>query len=226
MATSASDHSLPMIQAAQPDQSILRVYPLPDFEALLPNSIQGNARALARQPDYARMELALRPYRALAALLSIAVAMSGCAMSPQQYYAKREAWTDHEVCQTFILASKAQANYEFIADLRSDAAARGQDHDSCVKMVDDGNRKAALAFVAVLGVIAIAAVARNGGGGGGGYNGSASDSSWEWDEFYNAQYQLVWACRGVQTGQFSEQYHCQGKSQSDWKWPSKSAQVR
>jgi hypothetical protein len=51
------------------------------------------------------------------------------------------------------------------------------------------------------------------------------DYQWAWDQFYNDQFQLVWACRGVQTGQFAELYRCNGLLQIDNKWPSKSAKL-
>lgn len=47
------------------------------------------------------------------------------------------------------------------------------------------------------------------------------DYEWDWDEFYNEQYQLVWACRGVQTGQFANQAHCTNLPRTDLRWPDK-----
>ena len=39
------------------------------------------------------------------------------------------------------------------------------------------------------------------------------DIDWAWD--------LVWHCRGIQTGQFAEFTKCAGKSKNDDHWPSK-----
>ena len=39
------------------------------------------------------------------------------------------------------------------------------------------------------------------------------DIDWAWD--------LVWHCRGIQTGQFAEHTKCAGKSKNDDRWPSK-----
>ena len=80
-------------------------------------------------------------------------------------------------------------------------------------------------ILSVLAAVAVAAVARGGGGGGGGNsysNAAAVDSEWAWDQFYNEHYQLVWACRGIQTGQFADQWRCQYKSMNDLTWPSKA----
>ena len=39
------------------------------------------------------------------------------------------------------------------------------------------------------------------------------DIDWAWD--------LVWHCRGIQTGQFAEHTKCAGKSKNDDRWPNK-----
>lgn len=46
------------------------------------------------------------------------------------------------------------------------------------------------------------------------------DIDWAWDEFYNNG-QLVWACRGKQTGEFANDYACAGKPKNDFTWPQK-----
>jgi len=38
------------------------------------------------------------------------------------------------------------------------------------------------------------------------------DVDWDWDQFYHSTGSLVWACRGIQTGQFADLYRCSGKS--------------
>ena len=65
----------------------------------------------------------------------------------------------------------------------------------------------------------VVSAARSGGGGGG--SGSVYDYDWAWDQFYNKNYQLVWACRGKQTGQFAEIANCANKTQNDSTWPAK-----
>lgn len=47
------------------------------------------------------------------------------------------------------------------------------------------------------------------------------DTEWDWDEFYGQEGRLVWACRGVQTGQFAEQFNCNYLPKSDFRWPDK-----
>lgn len=90
----------------------------------------------------------------------------------------------------------------------------------CVEMVTKQNQAivAGLA-VAALGA-AVAVCANNDCGGGGGYTPNY-DRGADWDQFYNQYGQLVWACREIGTGQFTYEYNCSGKIQSDWRWPSK-----
>ena len=47
------------------------------------------------------------------------------------------------------------------------------------------------------------------------------DYEWAWDQFYHSNGSLVWACRGVQTGQFAEKINCLGKPKNDYRWPNK-----
>ena len=47
------------------------------------------------------------------------------------------------------------------------------------------------------------------------------DTNWDWDQFYNKSNLLVWACRGVQTGQFAPLNKCSYKNKNDQRWPNK-----
>lgn len=49
--------------------------------------------------------------------------------------------------------------------------------------------------------------------------GQGADFDWEWDQFMLQNGQVVWACRGVQTGQFAPEQRCAYKLKTDWKWP-------
>ncbi len=50
---------------------------------------------------------------------------------------------------------------------------------------------------------------------------NAADQEWDWDGFYNEYRQIVWACRGVQTGQFAFDERCAFKTKTDYRWPEK-----
>jgi uncharacterized membrane protein len=53
------------------------------------------------------------------------------------------------------------------------------------------------------------------------YKRNFCDKAWDWDEFYDQRGQLVWACRGVQTGRFSDEAKCEYKFKNDRRWPDK-----
>lgn len=95
---------------------------------------------------------------------------------------------------------------------------RGLSSERCETLVREENQRAAL----ILGAIAVglaAAAARRGGGGGG--SPTQADYEWDWDEIRNQYGQLVWVCRGVQSGEFAELWRCGGKVKTDWRWPGK-----
>lgn len=48
-----------------------------------------------------------------------------------------------------------------------------------------------------------------------------TDYDWDWDEFYDQYGTLVWRCRGVQTGQYSENSNCAYDAMTDRRWPEK-----
>jgi outer membrane murein-binding lipoprotein Lpp len=47
------------------------------------------------------------------------------------------------------------------------------------------------------------------------------DREWDWDQFYGPNNQLVWACRGVQSGQFADAAYCNYLMKVDFRWPDK-----
>ncbi len=164
--------------------------------------------------------------RGLGTMMAISIAVTACAAPKPFYYANRASHSDVTVCRTWFEANKG-SDYAFTGDVAADAAARGLDYPGCTELVRKQNEQAATGALVALAAIALVAVARSGSGGGGGnYTGSTTDYAWDWDQFYNDQYQLVWICRGVQTGQFAELSKCYGKFQTDSRWPSKQAIVR
>ena len=47
------------------------------------------------------------------------------------------------------------------------------------------------------------------------------DRSWAWDQFQDQRGVLVWACRGMQTGQFAFHVRCRDQPQHDMTWPGR-----
>jgi hypothetical protein len=165
----------------------------------------------------------LVPRKSVAAALLVSM-LVGCAMSPAQFQQDRYTVGDARLCKT-LKSAESSTDWQFMGDVQDEVKRRGLDAYQCEQIV----RNQALAIGAgVLVATAVVAAARSGGGGGAvavgggaGYAGLNYDYDWEWDQYYGAGYALVWSCRGVQTGQFAEPYRCNGKMQTDWKWPAK-----
>ena len=140
----------------------------------------------------------------------------GCATSKPNFYSDRTAASNAGICRA-IREATTVGDSEYGSDLRKELGRRGVSFTSCDQILRD---QAVAIGAGVLVAVAVVAAARNAGGGGGGYGG-AYDYDWEWDAFYSSSYQMVWACRGVQTGQFADGFKCQAKQKTDWKWPEK-----
>lgn len=163
-----------------------------------------------------------RAIRAIATTLALAVSLAGCAVSPERFEKKKYRMDDTQVCEAVQDAAK-HADPSFATSVASEMERRRLDEDRCKLLISDKRKKIAIAVVAAVALTALAVAASKGGGGGGGsYQqpyAAQSDYSWQWDQFYNANRQLVWACRGEQSGQFAELHRCNGKVKSDWRWP-------
>lgn len=161
-------------------------------------------------------------------ILGTVLSVAGCAMTPQYFYQNKEALSDSPVCRTWINALQQNAPVSFTFDVGSEAGRRGYSQEQCADKIAKENSVAAVVGVAALIGVAIAASRKGGGGGAVGASTSPppQDYEWDWDEFYNVNRQLVWMCRGVQTGQFADPRQCSSKALVDWRWPSKEALMR
>ncbi|MBL8224829.1 MAG: hypothetical protein JNM50_05810 [Chromatiales bacterium] len=99
-------------------------------------------------------------------------------------------------------------------------------HADCDKWVGEDRQaraeaiKKGVAITAAIVIVTAAAIAAANNGGGSSAR-QATDYEWDWDVFYNEYGQLTAACRGVQTGQFADRWHCNGKAVNDYRWPGK-----
>jgi hypothetical protein len=149
----------------------------------------------------------------------VASIISGCAVSKGSFYQNRYAVSDTALCRTFI--GGTGSDYQFSKDVQAEVARRNLNYQSCQAKVKESNNLIGAAVVGAVVVGAAVAASKRGGGGGGGGGNSYAESGADWDAFYNQYGQLVWACRDIQTGRFTEAYNCAGKSQTDSRWPSK-----
>lgn len=143
------------------------------------------------------------------------VALVSCAVTPQEFYANRTSYSPVQVCRIW-----REGDDTVGAAAAQEAARRGLSVERCRALLaeaDKNSQAAVLGGVFLLSLLAIAA-------GGSGAPPSAIapvhvDTEWAWDQFYNEQNVLVWACRGVQTGQFHPLVRCQYLPQVDARWP-------
>jgi hypothetical protein len=154
----------------------------------------------------------------------VAILMAtSCAMTPERFSQQRLSLTDVQVCRASVDAEKSGVA-SFNDTTQAELERRSISNRHCRKLIKEDDEKNAATAVAILAVAAVVvAAAAAGGGGGSSYSAPSAtqDYDWDWDQFYNASYQLVWACRGLQTGQFAELRHCSGDYKSDSRWPAK-----
>jgi hypothetical protein len=150
-----------------------------------------------------------------------ALTLSSSAVSANSYYSAQKRLSDLQLCKT-ERSREAQSNAQFRNDVIRDLQARGVTPQRCDELIRQ--QKAAIAAALAVGAAA-AIIASEGGGGSSGSSTTAGsyaaqqDYDWDWDQFYNQYGQLVWACRGVQTGQFAEFENCRLDAKIDSRWP-------
>lgn len=114
------------------------------------------------------------------------------------------------LCRSYVQTNDQNLRYQIHTELNR----RGIHPATCHKMVQDqNNAAAALAAVAVIGAAVAVCSNNNCGGGSSGYG-------YAWDQFQHPNaFGLMWACRSRATGQFADNYHCNGLAMHDNTWP-------
>jgi hypothetical protein len=154
--------------------------------------------------------------RAIAVALSASL-VAGCAVSSQSFYRSPYSVSNLELCKT-IRASEVKSNPTFTRDVVRELTARGLTPASCNEIIQ-AQRLAIAAGIAA--GAAIYAAAQNAPAAAGSNTYVARDYAWDWDQFYDEHRNLVWACRGIESGQLAESHRCNGRYRSDWRWPGK-----
>lgn len=155
--------------------------------------------------------------RKLSLAASVATAcISGCSTNSSVSNTDLTSMNTVTLCHT--LASSTDGQY------RSRVAAllvkRGATAEKCIRLIQTDN--AVATGIAVAGVAAAAgAAAKNGGGGY--YSPPPQGYGVAWDQFYGANYSVIWRCRDRATGRFVDDYYCAGTPMIDTTWPGWSA---
>lgn len=152
--------------------------------------------------------------KATCALLAVAV-VAGCSSSGQVQRKNPRQLDRVQVCRAYLSSTDAAYSQQLAQEL----ANRRVDPATCGAMVEKQQRAVAAGLaIAAIGMGALACSKYG--------CGSPSAGPYaDWDQFYNQHYQLVWMCREVRTGRFTYDNHCAGRPQTDFRWPSKSAQI-
>jgi len=147
----------------------------------------------------------------------LVAALSACAASPTAFYKNPNRQSDASLCKAFAESSDQQ----FREDLAVELVGRGiTAWPQCQQKIDQAN--IGIGIVSVLAIGTLAAVASTSKLPGGAPSAPSRAYGYAWDQFYDDNRNLVWACRDRSNGQFSESWHCSGKLQVDTTWPSKS----
>ncbi|UUZ49477.1 hypothetical protein LP420_04040 [Massilia sp. B-10] len=164
----------------------------------------------------------------LACLFTIGTVLASCAASSATFYANPASISNAQLCRTMRNTDPA-AEPAFAADLRRAVAARGLSDASCQALVSKQNTTIAAATVIGAAIVGVASRSNNVGVGVGVGVGMdigsgperVSDTDWDWDEFSTPDRGRMWGCRGIQTGTLVDPSFCNGKVQTDWRWPQK-----
>ncbi len=162
---------------------------------------------------------------------AMAACLAACAASPDRFYSNRYSLGDTRLCRTFDKADLTP-DATFAADVQAEMARRGLSPQRCEQLEHHQNVAiGAAAVVTAVAVVALHDSHKNGGGPNvfvvpdpiyvqGWERDRTVDREWDWDQFYRGS-ELVWECRGVQTGQVAPAFHCDGMPMTDARWPAK-----
>lgn len=156
--------------------------------------------------------------RAIAAMVFTPF-LVGCAVTPAAFYRDPSRYSEVQICRASE-GKAAQSDSAFRNSLGSELSRRGKSLSDCREIIERANTEAAIATAAILGAAILLHEANKSGGYSSGYAPS-TDYSYAWDQFYHSNGSLVWACRGRQTGRFSELSNCQYLYKNDNTWPGK-----
>lgn len=154
------------------------------------------------------------------------IALASCAASPERFYDDRYSLSDTRLCRTVNKAEKS-SDGSFRDDALAERDRRRLSPERCHQL--EVRQALAIGAVAAAATAVVVIAHNNRHSGGGGYAGGGGvayvppmvyDTEWDWDQFFRGG-QLVWECRGVQTGQFAPPENCLGLAMTDWRWPDK-----
>jgi hypothetical protein len=147
-------------------------------------------------------------------MAAVASGLTACAITPEQFYANRTSYTDEQVCSMW-------RHYDGPVEQGAiaEAARRGISVDRCTAILAAAEQRNANVAAGLMLILALGAASQGAATAPMPMMPVASDTEWAWDQYRNDAGNLVWACRGVQTGQFWPEVRCQFLPKLDIRWP-------
>lgn len=142
--------------------------------------------------------------RLRAALIATLFAITGCAVTSQQFAQRKNTMSDTEVCRAATVARQSADN-SYIAMVNQEGERRSLTVDKCKALIAESDKNNAIAAVALVGMAAVALASSQ--------DNAAPPSNkkneeYAWARAYNDKRQLVWVCREEATGKLEEPEDC------------------
>lgn len=135
--------------------------------------------------------------------LAAALALAGCAVTPQQFAQRKNTMSDTDVCQA-AKSARQSGDRNYILMVNEEGDRRGLTVDKCNALIAQSDRGAAIAAVALVGIAALAVASNQNAA-----PAPAGNNEYAWVRSYNEQHRPVLVCKEVKTGKVEEAYHCQ-----------------
>lgn len=139
-------------------------------------------------------------------LIATLIAVTGCAVTPQQFSQRKNTMSDTDVCRAATAARQTKDD-SYIAMVNQEGERRALTVEKCKTLIAESDKNNAIAAVALVGMAAVALASSQD-------NGAApvnkKNEEYAWARAYNNKRQLVWVCKEVATGKLEEPEDCKG----------------
>lgn len=139
-------------------------------------------------------------------IVSIAtlIAVTGCAVTPQQFSQQKNTMSDTEVCRA-ATAAQQSADDSYIAMVNQEGERRSLSVEKCKALIAESDKNNAIAVVALVGMAAVVLASSQDNAA---PPANKKNEKYVWTRAYNDKRQLIWVCREVATGKLEEPEDC------------------
>lgn len=167
-------------------------------------------------------------FRNVIVYILILIQISACAASRNSIINGNSELTDTTVCRNYLddkeLLSKQynvkdEDELEYIYALNREIRFRSLSEVKCEQLIAQDNKEITQGVTTTIVTIGLVALTLAAAAAGSGSN--VKSSGYAWDQFYDANHNLVWRCRSKATGQFAYNSSCYGQIKTDSTWQGK-----